>query len=126
MSMSIRVHGNYNDLERCLKRASKNSKDISRFAKYGEMGLQALIDATPVDSGLTASSWGYSLSVNASGVRITWTNSNVVNHVPIAIILDVGHATKSGGYVSGKHFIDPALQPVFDKIAKEMRRELME
>ena len=88
------------------------------------MGLEALRDATPVDSGLTAASWGYSLEVNEGGVRLSWHNSNIVNYVPIAIIVDSGHATKSGGWVEGRHFIDPAIQPVFDKIAKEMWKEL--
>lgn len=123
MGFKVKVHGNYNSLERYLKKASSGT-DISRFAKYGEMGVQALKDATPVDSGLTAASWGYHLEVNAGGVRLTWTNSNIVNHVPIAIILDTGHATKDGGYVAGYHYIDPAIQPVFDQIAEEMWKEL--
>ena len=123
MSFSVKTRGNWNSLERYLKKASK-STDISRFAKYGEMGLEALRDATPVDSGLTAASWGYSLEVNEGGVRLSWHNSNIVNYVPIAIIVDSGHATKSGGWVEGRHFIDPAIQPVFDKIAKEMWKEL--
>ena len=123
MGVKVKVRGNYNSLERFLKKTSKTT-DISRFAKYGEMGVQALSQATPKDSGLTAASWGYNLVINETGVKLTFTNSNIVNHVPIAIILDTGHATKNGGYVAGYHYIDPAIQPVFDQIADEMWKEL--
>lgn len=123
MGFKVRVRGNWNGLERYLKKVSGGT-DISRFAKFGEMGVQALRDATPVDSGLTAASWGYNLVVNEAGVRLSWTNSNIVDHVPIAIILDTGHATKDGGYIEGLHYIDPAIQPVFNQIADEMWKEL--
>ena len=115
--ISIKQKGSFKHLEKFLKTASK-STDLSRFIEFGEKGLQALKDATPVDSGLTAASWAYNVAYTDRGVTITWTNSNVVNGVPIAIILDSGHGTKNGGFVAGKHFIDPAIQPVFDEIAK--------
>lgn len=123
MGFKVRVKGNTNTLEKMLKKATKND-NLARFAKYGEMGVQALSEATPVDTGKTAASWGYHLSFNESGIRLSFTNSNIVNGVPIAIILDTGHATKNGGYVEGYYYIDKAIQPVFERIANEMWKEL--
>lgn len=121
--LKVRTRGGYDNLERFLAKSSK-SMNISRFAKYGEEGLEALKRATPVDTGLTAASWSYHLEVTASGVKLSWNNSNIVNHIPIAVILDNGHADRSGAWVEGRHYIAPALQPVFDKIANEMWKEL--
>lgn len=124
MGISVKHRGNFNNLERFLKKVS-NKDYLSRFAKYGEMGLQALKDATPVDTGITAASWGYTLEVNGDGVRIVWTNTNINQNVPIAIIIDTGHGTGTGGYVSGREYIDPAIKPVFDNIIDEMWKELV-
>lgn len=123
MSITVRQKGDFHNLERFLRKASK-STDLSRFAKYGEMGLEALKLATPVKTGKTAASWGYHLEASAEGVKLTWYNDNVVNHVQIAVILDMGHQTRDHGWVEGRHYIDPALQPVFDKILNDMWKEL--
>lgn len=123
MGIRVKHRGNFNNLERFLKNASK-SDDISRYARFGEMGLQALRDATPVESGLTAASWGYTLEVSESGVRISWTNSNINNYVPIAVIVDKGHETGTGGHVEGRDYIDPSIRPVFDQIIDEVWKEL--
>lgn len=122
--IKVKQSGNFKNLERLLKNAS-GTPDLGRFLQFGEEGLRALRDATPVDSGLTAASWAYNIEYTKEGVRITWTNSNVVNGVPIAIILDSGHGTKNGGFVAGRHYIDPAIQPVFDHIAESMWKELV-
>lgn len=122
-SIRVRQKGNFNNLEKFLKKASR-STDLSSFAKYGDMGLDALKSATPVKTGLTAASWGYHLEATQQGVKLTWYNTNVVNHVQIAIILDQGHQTRDHGWVEGRHYIDPALAPVFDQIMKEMWKEL--
>ena len=92
--------------------------------KYGSMGVSALAAATPVDTGKTAASWTYEIEMNKDSYVITWLNTNVVNHVNIALILQYGHATKNGGWVSGRDYINPALQPVFDQIAAEACREV--
>lgn len=123
MGIRIRQHGSYNKLEQFLKKVSDQDY-LSRFAKYGEMGLNALRDATPERSGLTAASWGYTLEVNGGGVRIAWTNSNINKGVPISIIIDTGHGTGTGGYVQGTEYINPAILPVFDQIIDEMWKEL--
>ena len=92
--------------------------------RYGEFGVRALRDATPVDSGTTASSWGYYVETDSDTSRIVWENSNVVKGVNIAIILQYGHATKNGGYVQGLDYINPALMPVFDELAENLWKEV--
>lgn len=92
--------------------------------KYAEEGVQALSDATPVVTGKTAASWDYDIVKEPGQVTIYWTNSNMNEGVPIAVVLDYGHGTASGGYVRGRHFIAPAIRPVFDKIAEAAWKEV--
>ena len=106
-----------------LKRAQ--ARDFyKRLDKYGEEGVVALSTATPVDTGKTAASWSYSISHSKTAVTITWRNSNVVNGVPIAIILQYGHGTRNGGYVQGRDYINPAIRPIFDKILNSAWEEV--
>lgn len=92
--------------------------------KYGKMGVSALAAATPVDTGKTADSWTYEIEMSKDSYTISWLNTNVNNHVNIALILQYGHGTRNGGYVSGRDYINPALQPVFDQIAEEAWQEV--
>lgn len=92
--------------------------------KYGRMGVEQLAAATPVDTGHTASSWIYEIEVTGTSYTITWSNTNVNKHVNIALILQYGHGTRNGGYVQGRDYINPALQPVFDQLAEEAWREV--
>lgn len=92
--------------------------------KYGKEGVAALMSATPKDTGLTANSWYYEVLRSSGKVIITWNNSNIQNGVPIAVILQYGHGTRNGGYVRGRDYINPAIQPVFDKMAKELWKEV--
>lgn len=119
----ITVSGNFDNLERFLKGAS-NLDRTRILTKYAQEGVNALASATPVDSGLTAESWGYEIEDSQDRSSITWTNSNVVDGVPIAIIVQYGHATRNGGYVQGRDYINPALQNVFDRLADEMWKEV--
>lgn len=108
--------GDFNKLEALLKKA--RDKDLtSILRKYGEMGLVELMKATPVRTGKTSLSWSYDIRETSTGYKIVWSNSNVQDYVNIAIILDTGHATRNGGWVEGRHYIEPALAPVFDNIA---------
>ena len=93
--------------------------------KYGKMGVNALANATPLDSGKTAESWGYEISVKKEGATIHWTNTNQNNGVYIAVILQYGHGTGTGGYVQGIDYINPAIRPVFDKIVEEAWMEVV-
>lgn len=92
--------------------------------KYGKLGVEALRNATPVDTGLTASSWYYEISNENGRAVIEYHNSNVNNHVNIALILQYGHGTGTGGWVEGRDYINPALQPLFDQFAEEAWKEV--
>lgn len=93
--------------------------------KYASMGVSALAEATPVDSGATASAWGYEIVTSGEDVTIYWTNTNQNEGVYIAVILQFGHGTGTGGYVAGRDYINPAIRPVFDRIANEAWMEVV-
>ena len=99
-------------------------KYLSILDRYGKEGVRALSQATPTDTGLTAISWSYKVETSRSGAKITWYNTNIQNGVPIALILQYGHGTGTGGYVEGRDYINPAIQPIFDKLAEEAWREV--
>lgn len=121
--IAVRNRGSFKHTEKFLKGASNiNFKRI--LEQCAQEGVRALAAATPVDSGLTANSWGYEIVISKSSYAIHWTNSHVVDGVPIAIILQYGHATGTGGYVQGHDYINPAIQPIFDKIANTLWREV--
>lgn len=92
--------------------------------KYAREGVAALASATPVETGLTASSWYYKIVINEQSSKITFYNSNIQNGVPIAIILQYGHGTGTGGWVEGRDYINPAIQPVFDKLVNKAWEEV--
>lgn len=97
---------------------------LNDLSKYGEEGVVALRNSTPVDSGLTASSWSYTITQANGKTSIEWSNSHRVSNVPIAVILQYGHATRNGGWVQGRDYINPAIQPIFDKIADMAWKEV--
>lgn len=103
----------------------KSIKINNILSKYANEGVNALKSATPVDSGKTANSWSYSIESKKDSYIINWTNSNVNKGVNIAIILQYGHGTRNGGYVAGRDYINPALKPIFDKIANEAWAEVV-
>lgn len=109
------------------KRFMERAKEVVRLGdldKYGREGVSALASATPVDSGLTASSWYYEIEHRNGSSTIIFNNSNVQKGVPIAIILQYGHGTRNGGWVQGRDYINPAIQPIFDKIANDAWKEV--
>lgn len=115
--------GNFKKLNSFLERAKEitHKGDLNR---YGEEGVAALTLATPIDSGLTAVSWYYEIEHSDGEARLSFHNSNINNGVPIAIILQYGHATGTGGYVEGIDYINPALKPIFDEIANNAWKEV--
>ena len=121
--ISFRQKGDFSNLTNFLERA-KNAIHIGDLDKYGKAGVAALSSATPVDTGLTASSWSYEIENKNGSVRIIFKNSNIQNGVPIAIILQYGHGTRNGGWVEGRDYINPAIQPIFDKIANNAWKEV--
>ena len=118
MSFSFTSSGDFKKTEKFLKSLSEqdNFKTLDRF---GRQGVAVLSAATPVDSGETASSWYYEITRTKSSWTITFNNSHMVGGVPLAILLQYGHGTGTGGYVQGRDYINPAIQPVFDRIADE-------
>ena len=111
--------GSFENTEKFLKRMSDKSI-FAALNQYGAEGVQALAAATPMESGKTAQSWRYEIEKTATSYAIIWSNVNVIDGVPVAILIQIGHATGTGGYVSGRDYINPALQPVFDRIAESV------
>lgn len=100
--------------------------DVNKILeKYAKEGVSALAAATPVDSGTTANSWSYEIQTNGESATIYWTNTNINKGVNIALILQYGHGTGTGGYVQGRDYINPAIRPIFDKIAEEAWSEVV-
>lgn len=121
--ISFRQKGDFSKVTRYLVNVKKAVRRAN-LDKYGRRGVAALKSATPVDSGLTAESWYYEIVRTNGSVAITFNNSNIQNGVPIAIILQYGHGTGTGGWVEGRDYINPSIQPLFDSIAEEAWREV--
>ena len=121
--ISFRQKGDFSKLSSFLEKAKETVK-IGDLDRYGREGVSALSSATPVDSGLTAQSWYYKIERGSGSVSISFHNSNIQNGVPIAVILQYGHGTGTGGWVQGRDYINPAIQPIFDKIANDAWKEV--
>lgn len=121
--ITFRQKGDFSKLTRYFERV-KEAVKLGNLDKYGREGVAALASATPIESGKTASSWYYEIENSNGSATISFYNSNVNNGVPIAIILQYGHGTGTGGWVQGRDYINPAIQPVFDRIAEEAWREV--
>ena len=121
--ISFRQKGDFSKLDHYFERVKEAAK-IGVLDKYGQAGVSALSSATPVESGKTASSWYYEIKRQNGSVALEFYNSNVNNGVPIAVILQFGHGTGTGGWVQGRDYINPAIQPIFDKIAEDAWKEV--
>ena len=106
-----------------MKRCSNLNLD-ELLDRYGQEGVEALAKATPKDTGKTAASWSYEIKMDKSGATLCWQNSNIVDGVPIAVILQYGHGTRNGAYVQGIDYINPALAPIFSALANELWKEV--
>ncbi len=122
--ISFRQTGDFRKTERLLS-GLIGARALRKMHKYGEQGVVALQNATPRDSGDTASAWTYEIVQAPGRTAIYWKNSHVENGVNIAIILRYGHATRNGGFVEGKDYISPAIRPVFEKMADEVWKEVV-
>lgn len=112
----VKQRGSFKNLDKFLYTVSKGDV-YSVLESLGQRGVDALASSTPVDSGITAGSWGYLIERENGKVRIVWTNSSQNQGLSIAILLQYGHGTGTGGYVEGRDYINPAIQPIFDDIA---------
>lgn len=120
----LRQTGNFKKTDRFLS-GVVGAHYMRKLKKFGERGVAALRDATPKDSGKTAESWSYEIVQSEGRTSIFWKNSNIVNGVCIAIILHYGHGTRNGGFVEGKNYITPAIQPILDQMADEVWKEVV-
>lgn len=115
----IKTTGSFKKTDAFLRRIS--SRDIYRTLESGAReGVSALAQATPEDSGLASDSWDYVIERSGKGVTIKWTNTDVENGFPVAIMLQLGYGTGTGGYVQGRDYINPAMKPIFDKISADV------
>jgi hypothetical protein len=121
--IKIKHKGNFNKTEKFL-RGAVTSDYVRILEKYGREGVTALASATPIDSGETANSWDYEIRPFPGGVVICWINTNIIDGVPVAILLQYGHGTRNGGYVYGRDYINTAIRPIFDRISNELWREV--
>lgn len=121
--IEFRNKGDFKKTRKMLEKA-EHMNIYSILRKYGELGVKALAESTPKDTGKTSESWSYSVKMDLHGASIYWSNSNIQNGIPIAVILRYGHGTGTGGYVQGRDYISPAIFPIFDGIAKSAWEEV--
>ena len=122
--IKVSSKGDFRNTIKFLENVEK-SNYINILKKYGEKGVNRLKAATPVDSGKTANSWEYKIEQNKNKISLVWYNTNINDGVPIALILQTGHGTRTGGYVRGIDYINPAMKPVFDEIANDVWKEVI-
>lgn len=121
--ISFEHKGNFKKTEKFFKRIGSGDY-LSGLKNYGEAGVSALRDATPVDTGKTRDSWGYQIIKNKDGIQLSWTNSNINDGVNVAIMIQYGHGMPSGYYVQGIDYINPALKPLFELMGKKIWKEV--
>lgn len=121
--LSITSKGDLKTVENYLRKNLGRSY-MAVLHKYGQEGVQALSNATPLETGKTSISWNYEISEDSKGISIIWNNTNVNDGVNIAVILQYGHGTGTGGYVEGIDYINPALRPIFENIADAIWKEV--
>jgi hypothetical protein len=121
--ISFDVHGDFKKIDSFLEKM-KEGINVGVLDKYGKIGIDALRLYTPKDTGLTSESWKYRIVRDAKGTSIEWYNTNVQDGVRVAVVLQYGHATKSGTYIQGIDYINPAMRPVFEEIATRAWKEV--
>lgn len=115
--------GSFDKTTKFLK-SMANKEHLRALSKYGQRGVDALANATPVDTGLTAASWRYEIEVKGGYYSLKWHNTNTVSGIPVVVLIQYGHGTGTGGWVEGRDFINPAIQPIFDQLANEVWEEV--
>lgn len=121
--ITITVKGSFSNTERWLARL-RSTQFFAVLNKYGSIGQNALSNATPVETGLAAGSWSYSIKQSGGYYSMRWHNSDVENGFPVAVMIQYGHGTGTGGYVQGRDYINPAMRPIFDQMVADIVREV--
>lgn len=121
--VKIKTHGDFSKTADWLNRI-KNSDYLRILNEYGKRGVEALSAATPVDSGKTSRSWAYVIDKTGAGYKLSWLNTSENEGISIVILTQYGHATRNGGWVEGRDFINPALRPLFDQILEDLKKEV--
>jgi hypothetical protein len=122
--ITVKAVGSFNNTIRFLQKLSKG--DIYKILdSYGQKGVDALSAATPIETGATAHSWYYKVEQTNNSHKISWHNSHMAGNVPLVILLQYGHGTRTGGYVPARDFINPAMRPIFDAILAEIKKEVL-
>lgn len=122
MGITVEANGSFGNTSRLLKKMAKGDEIYAILTKYGPLGVIALSSATPIDTGKTAHSWTYEIVKKNGSYEIIWKNTNIVNGVNIALIIQYGHGTRNGGYVQGRDYINPAMKPIFKAMLADIRR----
>lgn len=122
--ITFKIKGDYERTERYFKRLTQK-KYLQILDKYGKQGVEALSAATPKDTGRTADSWRYEIETGPNSSSIIFVNDNINKYVNIAVILQYGHATRNGGWVEGRDYINPAVQPLFDEMVEKAWEEVI-
>lgn len=122
--ITFKHKGNFHKIDAFFRRVEGRTY-IDKLNSLGQEGVAALREATPKDTGKTSESWSYEIIDEPGSVSIVWSNNNINNYVNIAVILQYGHATRNGGWVEGRDYINPAMQPIFDKIADKAWKEVV-
>lgn len=117
--ISFESSGSFDNTEAFLKKMQEQQL-FNTLESHAKQGVDALRNATPTETGLAAMSWGYEIKKSRSGFEIIWTNSDVESGFPVAIMLQYGYATGTGGYVQGRDYINPAMKPIFDRILEDV------
>lgn len=123
LKVSFKNTGDFSKTNKFLK-SLQEKRFLRKLDYWGRLGVEALSAATPVDTGTTAASWDYEIHHTKTGATLIWTNSNTNKGVSIALLIQYGHGTGSGGYVQGRDYINPAMKPIFDKIEEEAWKEV--
>lgn len=123
MGIRVRTQGSFKKTHKFLKKASDN-KIFESLIRYGQKGVEALSAATPVDSGTTATSWRFEVAYGDGSAKINWINDNINEGQVIALLIQYGHGTGTGGWVEGRDYINPAIQPVFNEIRDKIWKEV--
>lgn len=124
MVVNFKHSGDFNKTTKFLNFVSKGDYLKNALQKYGQMGVEALASATPVDTGITAASWSYEIEVTGGTVAINWKNSSNNKSISIVYLLVNGHGTGTGGWVEGRDFITPAIEPVMNEIIDQVWKEV--